>query len=179
MSSWPPQPDVYCKLNKDLKPRTLQKWQGSVYMFCTTKNSCTNLKSLGGKNNCPPKSPDHSQAPAVGEKNISTYHSASGKLHLNFIEKKWRLIPQKQAFRASLWFCKTSVLPSSWNAPSLTILNDLNTAPSSNIEWESGGMDPGITTMGFKEQNNSCNNNNCMILWRWRNRSLGRSRKHK
>ena len=33
-------------------------------------------------------------------------------------------------------------LPSSWKTPSFTILNDLNTAPSSNMECESGGMDP-------------------------------------
>ena len=33
-------------------------------------------------------------------------------------------------------------LPSSWKTPSFTILNDLNTAPSSNMECESGGMEP-------------------------------------
>lgn len=35
-----------------------------------------------------------------------------------------------------------SCLPSSWKTPPFTILNDLNTAPSSNMECESGGMEP-------------------------------------
>ena len=47
-------------------------------------------------------------------------------------------------------------LPSSWKTPSFTILNDLNTAPSSNMECESGGMDP--------ENDNNIMKNLTMIL---------------
>lgn len=40
--------------------------------------------------------------------------------------------------------CIECLLPSSWNMPWSTSLNDLNTAPSSWIHLECGGMDPGV-----------------------------------
>ena len=71
------------------------------------------------------------------------------------------------------------VLPSSWKTPSLTILNDLNTAPSSKMECESGGMDPKSEKRNFRETKTEPLKQPKLKITHWINKNIKRNRKLK